>query len=411
MYDTRQMLTRCSALLRSVTRAAPHVGLLSSSLPLHISALHSSSSISASNAPHIGLIGICEDSNSSYMRGPALAPPSLRAALTSDSANSFCEGGEDVAGAWVDYGDVVPLDTNEATHESIRARVREVLDAGLVPLTLGGDHSVSFPVISEVAKWYESKCKSRRRQSPTPSFTVLHLDAHTDLYDELDGNRLSHACPFARLMEENERREEEGAGKEGLGEEEGGGGPSSSPPPMFRVGLAQVGVRTITTHHREQFDRFDVQVVQARHTPTAPHELEELLENIFLAEEAVDGGGDGDGGTSVVQTPSGEDRPPHYVYLSLDLDVLDPAFAPGVSHHEPGGLTTRQVLDIIHALPVGSGEEGGGGEGGGGVRLVGADVVEYNPLRDVNSTTAMVGAKCMKELMGRMIRDRGTGDG
>ena len=402
------MLTRCPALLRSVTRAAPQVGLLLSSLPLH-SALHAASGSSSSSAPHIGLIGICEDSNSSYMRGPALAPSCLRAALTSDSANSFCEGGENVAGSWVDYGDIRPVDTNEATHESIRARVREVLDAGLVPLTLGGDHSVSFPVISEVAKWYESKCKSRR-QSPTPSFTVLHLDAHTDLYDELDGNRLSHACPFARLMEENERREEEGAGMEGLGGEEGGGG-GGRPSPKFRVGLAQVGVRTITTHHREQFDRFEVQVVEARHTPTAPHELEELLEDIFHREEAVYGGGgggdgDGDGGTSVVQTPSGEDLPPHYVYLSLDLDVLDPAFAPGVSHHEPGGLTTRQVLDIIHALPVGSGEEGGGG-----VRLVGADVVEYNPLRDVNSMTAMVGAKCMKELMGRMIRDRGTGEG
>ena len=76
------------------------------------------------------------------------------------------------------------------------------------------------------------------------------------------------------------------------------------------------------------------------------------------------------------------------VYLSIDLDGLDPSVAPGVSHHEPGGLTFRAVLDIIDALPG---------------PLVGADVVELNPSRDLVGMTAMVGAKLVKEIAGAML--------
>ena len=78
------------------------------------------------------------------------------------------------------------------------------------------------------------------------------------------------------------------------------------------------------------------------------------------------------------------------VYLSIDLDVLDPAFAPGVSHREPGGLTVREVLGLIQSS---------------GGSLVGADVVEFNPLRDATDLTARVAAKCVKEIAGRMMRD------
>jgi arginase family enzyme len=76
------------------------------------------------------------------------------------------------------------------------------------------------------------------------------------------------------------------------------------------------------------------------------------------------------------------------VYLSLDLDGLDPAYAPGVSHREPGGLTTREVLDLIQRLQ---------GD------LVAADVVEYNPRQDVSGLTATVAAKIVKEVAGRMM--------
>ncbi|MBO6759712.1 MAG: arginase family protein, partial [Roseivirga sp.] len=74
--------------------------------------------------------------------------------------------------------------------------------------------------------------------------------------------------------------------------------------------------------------------------------------------------------------------------LSFDMDVLDPAFAPGISHHEPGGFSTREVLRIIQKLDL---------------NIVGLDLVEYNPDRDVNGVTAMVSAKIVKELIDRFL--------
>ena len=76
------------------------------------------------------------------------------------------------------------------------------------------------------------------------------------------------------------------------------------------------------------------------------------------------------------------------VYVSFDLDALDPAFVPGVAHHEPGGLSVRQALDVIQRLPG---------------PIVGADVVEYNPRNDVGGVTARVAAKLVKELAARML--------
>ena len=76
------------------------------------------------------------------------------------------------------------------------------------------------------------------------------------------------------------------------------------------------------------------------------------------------------------------------LYISLDLDVLDPAFAPGISHHEPGGLSTRELITILHSIDV---------------EIVGADIVEYNPVRDVNNMTAMVAYKLLKEIVSTMI--------
>ncbi len=76
------------------------------------------------------------------------------------------------------------------------------------------------------------------------------------------------------------------------------------------------------------------------------------------------------------------------VYLSVDMDVLDPAFAPGVSHLEPGGLSTRQLLSIIQSFKA---------------PVVGADIVEFNPRRDINGMTAAVAAKILKEVMSIML--------
>ena len=116
--------------------------------------------------------------------------------------------------------------------------------------------------------------------------------------------------------------------------------------------LVQVGIRAMTGHQREQAQRFGVEVIDMRswYTGTRP---------------ATEGA----------------------VYLSLDMDGLDPAFAPGVSHPEPGGLSTREVIAVIQNI---------------GGSLIGADVVECNPGRDSAGLTARLAAKLVKEIVARM---------
>jgi agmatinase len=259
------------------------------------------------------LIGLPYDASSSYLRGAAEAPPRIREALRSPSWNSWCEQGRDVLGAGLtDAGDL-DLAPDGQSRERIEAGVAALLADGLRPIALGGDHSVTYPILRAVGR-------------AARKLTILHVDAHPDLYDEFEGDRFSHACPFARIMEE------------GLADR-----------------LVQVGIRTLNAEQRRQAERYGVEIIDMR---------------------AWDSG--------IRPRVGGA------VYVSIDLDGLDPAFAPGVSHRDPGGLSTRDVLGLIH---------------GAGGRLVGADVVEYNPGRDLDDVTAVVAAKIVKELAGRMLAD------
>ena len=117
--------------------------------------------------------------------------------------------------------------------------------------------------------------------------------------------------------------------------------------------LVQVGIRTVNLHQREQAERFGVEIVEMKDwKPELTFEFDSPL------------------------------------YVSLDMDVLDPAFAPGVSHHEPGGLSTRDVIAIIQSLnqPV-----------------IGADIVEVNPRRDYEGITAVAAAKLVKEVAAKIL--------
>lgn len=253
------------------------------------------------------LIGLPYDASSSYLRGTAEAPPLIRAALNSTAGNSWTEGLRDLdgPGGLSDAGDLALSETGAARGE-IEAGIAALLAGGWRPIALGGDHSVSYPIVRAIARAH-------------PNLTILHLDAHPDLYDEFEGDRFSHACPFARIMEE------------GLAQR-----------------LVQVGIRAMNGQQRAQAERFGVEVIDMRAWAAG-------------ARPSVTGA----------------------VYLSLDLDGLDPAFAPGVSHREPGGLTVREVLTLIQGMS--------------GV-LVGADIVEYNPRQDLGGVTASVAAKLVKEV-------------
>src|SRR5215471_20101517 len=119
------------------------------------------------------ILGIPFDANSSYMRGAAGAPAAIRMALHSGSGNSWTESGVDlgVEGVFQDAGD---LGFTADAFTTIEGRVGELMDRGLRPISLGGDHSITLPVVRAIAK-------------RIPELTIVHFDAHPDLYDQLEG--------------------------------------------------------------------------------------------------------------------------------------------------------------------------------------------------------------------------------
>src|SRR3954469_17092335 len=136
------------------------------------------------------LIGLPYDASSSFLRGAAAAPPLIRRAMDSPSSNAWSESGiEIVAGqAFVDAGDV-ELPADASARELIEKAVAIIVRRGDIPISLGGDHSVTYPILRAVGPRH-------------PQLTILQFDAHPDLYADFEGDPFSHACPFARILEE-----------------------------------------------------------------------------------------------------------------------------------------------------------------------------------------------------------------
>ncbi len=263
----------------------------------------------------IHLLGIPYDKNSSYLQGSALAPTKIRMMDKEGSSNRFSEYGDEISEGitFRDLGDMQLGDLEPAgAFKTIREKITGILNPPDQLICLGGDHSISWPVIDAFTAAY-------------PELHILHFDAHTDLYHNFEDNPYSHASPFARLME---------SGK--------------------IASLTQVGIRTLTAHQRKQAERFGVNMIEMKAFST------DFLNHL--------------------KSP---------LYISLDMDVLDPAFAPGVSHHEPGGFSTRELIDMIQRIKS---------------TVAGADIVEYNPARDVENITAMAAYKLFKEIAGVMMR-------
>ena len=241
-----------------------------------------------------------------------MAPQKIMEALFCESSNLWTESGIDIGKVEeLKFLNDLDLDDHNIVFQRIEDNTDELLKKNNRIISLGGDHSITYPIIKAYSRSYEN-------------LNIFHFDAHPDLYDEFDGNRFSHACPFARIMEEN-----------------------------LAGHLVQIGVRGLNTHQMEQAKRFNVDTIDMRAWPKKP--------------------------ALRVKGP---------VYLSLDMDVLDPACAPGVSHPEGGGLMTRDVIDIIQNLPG---------------PLIGADLVEYNPNHDMTGITDVAAAKLMKEILARLL--------
>ncbi|MAQ74551.1 MAG: agmatinase [Candidatus Marinimicrobia bacterium] len=261
----------------------------------------------------LSILGIPFDENSSFLKGSAKAPQKIIEAFSSDSSNAYSENGFNCRNTEkIKILDNLELPYGELAIEKIRTIIKEELEKSNHVLSIGGDHSITFPIIEAFSAKYDS-------------LNILHFDAHPDLYDDFDNNPFSHASPFARIMENNLVKR-----------------------------LVQIGIRTLNDHQIDQVNRFGVEVIEMK-----------------------------DFDSDLVLQFTGP------VYISLDLDGLDPAYAPGVSHPEPGGLSTRNIINIIHSLKG---------------QVIGGDIVEYNPDKDINDITATTGAKLMKELIGKIMK-------
>lgn len=203
----------------------------------------------------------------------------------------------------------------------IRAAFDEILAHDVMPLTLGGDHTITYPILQAVAQ----------KHGPVG---LIHVDAHADINDEMFGEKIAHGTPFRRAVEENL---------------------------LDCNRVVQIGLRG-TGYADSDFDwprEQGFRVVQAEecwHKSLSP----------LMAE---------------VRQQMGAGP----VYLSFDIDSLDPAYAPGTGTLEIGGLTTIQALEIIR--------------GADGLNLVGGDLVEVSPPYDQAGGTALIAANLLYEML------------
>jgi len=290
----------------------------------------------AARRPDVAIVGAPFDDAVSHRPGARFGPRAIRqASYHAGDLNSLQLDVQPFA--WldvVDAGDapVVPMDI-ERGHEVIRRKVLEVARSGAVPIVLGGDHSITFPSASAVAE-----AVAPRRLG------VVHFDAHPDAANSTWGTLRSHGTPMRRLIESGavDGRNFVQVGLRGYW-----------PGPETIDWMREHGMRW---HLMTEIEADGAEPVIAR-----------------AIAEALDG--------------------PEVIYLSVDIDVLDPGMAPGTGTPEPGGMLTRELLRGVRQV-VGS------------VALAGMDVVEVAPPYDVAEVTAAAAHRCVLEAISALASVR-----
>lgn len=237
----------------------------------------------------------------------------------------------------VDHGDAdVVAGDGHASHRAVRAIVNDVVEAEAIPLILGGDHSISYPDIAAVAAAREPG-----------SVAVVHFDTHADTADEIDGLRWTHGSPFRRLVDDDVI-------------------------PGDR--LVQIGLRG--------YWPFPEEFAWMRSKDIRWHRMEEIIER---------------GIDAVMQDVLQSIADAETVFVSVDIDVLDPAFAPGTGTPEPGGMSTRELLRAVRSVVLAK-------------PLAGMDLVEVSPPYDHASITALAAHRLVMEALSALAVARRGGE-
>ena len=210
-----------------------------------------------------------------------------------------------------DAGDIgLPVGNSQSSLDMIYATINDIVKAEKTPVVLGGEHLITFPVIQVLSQKY-------------PDLFVLQFDAHADLRDSYDGEKLSHATVMRRIVEL-------------IGGDR----------------VFQFGIRSGT---KEEFQY-------------AKHNTHLIKGNVVEAIESF---------LRIIGN--------HPLYITFDIDVLDPAYAPGTGTPEPGGISSKELFSSIYCLQ--------------NVNIVGFDIVEVNPAFDSSQRTQILAAKVLREMV------------
>ncbi|MFN0113226.1 MAG: agmatinase [Paracoccaceae bacterium] len=271
----------------------------------------------------VALIGIPMDHGTSNRPGTRLGPRQIRDESRMLRPYNMATGAAPFDHLQVaDIGDV-PINTFDLkkTIGIIADYYDRVLAQGAVPLTMGGDHTLTWPILRAMKK----------KHGPV---ALIHIDAHADINDTMFGETVAHGCPFRRAWEEGCLINDK----------------------VFQIGLRGTGYGPDDFDWARQQGWTVVQAEDCWHRSLSP-----LMERVRA---------------SIGDAP---------VYLTYDIDSLDPAFAPGTGTVEPGGLSTWQALEIVR--------------GAAGLNLVGGDLVEVSPPYDPTGNTALIGANLLYEML------------
>jgi agmatinase len=280
------------------------------------------------NLANLCVVGFPWDLSSTFRKGVHEAPSVIRKIAKDEFYGDFTGDGVDLTRIWrvFDYGDVEAAKSTDEMRKRVYDVIRDLYSDELRFLFLGGDHLITYFTLHALT------------QLGKENWALIYLDAHLDLEEEYKGDRYSHGSVVKRLVEETNLRAES---------------------------VVEVGIRAPLPSELEFADDVGIRIVSTV-------EFERL--------------GASDAAKQVLKfLPKDVEK----VYLSIDLDILDPAYAPGLSYPEAGGISTRSLLDFIHGLKE--------------LEIVAFDVVELCPPYDNRSNITAIGAiKIILETLGIM---------
>jgi len=268
------------------------------------------------------VLGLCWDKSSSFRFGSAKAPKVIRRYTTSKLYNPYAESGVNIKEKWRIYDFGDLKPENFLDIEPMVREKIEKLSNVKLFMFLGGDHSITYPIMKALKTVVGGE------------WGLVYFDSHPDLYEVYEGNLYSHACTVRRIIEDEI---------------------------VNSKNIVQVGIRASTKEQLEYAKKNGITIISTA----------EVYK--MKAKKVAEG---------IKRVVSNTDN----VYVSFDVDVLDPAYAPGVGNPEGAGITTRQLVDVIHGLE--------------GISIRAFDVVEANPEYDSMHITFYGVVKVVRELLG-----------